>query len=395
MHILASTRLDSRFALRFPASVAAEIAADGARDGLGELHLVLGIAEQLLFARIRDEGELGERRRHARVLDDIEVRRLDAAVEEAAGLLELLIDQGRDALAPRRARVVIRLHAVRGRIREGVAVDRDEELRTRRVLADVDARLKLLAIRCVRAVNVDVLVARHRDARARVLEDGLQVLRDGERHGGFRHTCRADSTCVAAAVARVDDDRVAADARDARGAPRAARREDVDDEAVRLLGLAVRRLCVHGVAAVDDRVLAVDANLRVARLELTDVQVLGVLGEQRVVRLELARLRVREVDDELLLEVGARRDIVRHIVPVHADLDAQGLATVDLRLIRLEVIESVHRFAPCRLTILRQDGRRTGEQHQEHGSSTAYLAEQKEFLLLHSHLDPSIVFNRP
>lgn len=246
-------------------------------------------------------------------------------------------------------------------------------------------------------VDVDVLVARHRDARARVLEDGLQVLRDGKRHGSFRHTRRADSTCVAAAVARVDDDRVAADARDARdarGAPRAARREDVDDEAVRLLGLAVRRLCVHGVAAVDDRVLAVDADLRVARLELTDVQVLGVLAAEAVVGLELARLRVREVDDELLLEVGARRDIVRHIVPVHADLDAQGLATVDLRLIRLEVIESVHRFAPCRLTILRQDGRRTGEQHQEHGGSTAYLAEQKEFLLLHSHLDPSIVFNR-
>ena len=109
--------------MRFPASVAAEVTADGARDALGELHLVRRAGEQLLFLGIRDEGKLSERRRHARVLNDIEVCRLDTAVEEAAGLLELLIEQGREPLAPRRARVVVRLHTVRCRIREGIAVD--------------------------------------------------------------------------------------------------------------------------------------------------------------------------------------------------------------------------------------------------------------------------------
>ena len=121
---------------------------------------------------------------------------------------------------------------------------------------------------------------------------------------------------------------------------------------------------MDGVAAVNHGVLAVDADLRVARLELADVQRFGELAAELVVGLELARLRVREVDDELLLQVRMRRDVVRHIVAVHADLDAQGLAPVDLGLIRLEVIEFMHRFALRGLTALRQDGREAREQHE-------------------------------
>ena len=121
---------------------------------------------------------------------------------------------------------------------------------------------------------------------------------------------------------------------------------------------------MDGVAAVDHGVLAVDADLRVARLELTDVQRFGELAAEPVVGLELARLRVREVDDELLLQVRMRRDVIRHIVAVHADLDAQGLPPVDLGLIRLEVIEFMHRFALRGLTALRQDGREAREQHE-------------------------------
>ena len=121
---------------------------------------------------------------------------------------------------------------------------------------------------------------------------------------------------------------------------------------------------MDGVAAVDHGVLAVDADLRVARLELTDVQRFGELAAEPVVGLELARLRVREVDDELLLQVRMRRDVIRHIVAVHADLDAQGLPPVDLGLIRLKVIEFMHRFALRGLTALRQDGREAREQHE-------------------------------
>ena len=131
---------------------------------------------------------------------------------------------------------------------------------------------------------------------------------------------------------------------------------------------------MDGVAAVDHGVLAVDADLRVARLELTDVQRFGELAAEPVVGLELVRLRVREVDDELLLQVRMRRDVIRHIVAVHADLDAQGLPPVDLGLIRLEVIElcTASRFAASLLC---------GRMAERHASSMKHSAAARHILL--------------
>ena len=111
----------------------------------------------------------------------------------------------------------------------------DEDLRARRLRADIDARLKLVACRGVRPIYIDIGLPRHDDVRAARLENRPHLLRDGERDGCLSHARRADSARVAAAMTGIEDDRMPRHATSHGQSVSLFRHKNINNEAVRLM----------------------------------------------------------------------------------------------------------------------------------------------------------------
>jgi hypothetical protein len=77
----------------------AEVLADGLGDGFTRLAGVVGPAGGLLVGVVVDGADLGDHRRHTRVIQEAEVASGQQPVPVADGEAELLVQQRRDAPA--------------------------------------------------------------------------------------------------------------------------------------------------------------------------------------------------------------------------------------------------------------------------------------------------------
>ena len=262
-------------------------------------------------------------------------------------------------------------------------MDAQKQLRSRRALGDIDARLQFLSVRSVRAVDVAIRRARHHDVRTCTFQETLHLLRHLESHILFTHAIRADRARIAAAMPGIEHDRMPGDAFDAIGCDEFRHRSSngrhhVDDEAIRLLRAAIGRQRVDGVILLLHLRGEGNHDLHAAPSLLAQRHEASECAVERRIRAHGAEFRILHGHDQML---GLRRIFLNRIGNIrttHADLDAQHAASILLEHLILEVIE-----------LKRPRGESLGgkehERHQKKAEGQKKSFEQKNHSYRQSH----------